>query len=239
MLTPDTIREVKSRGGVQAIAVSHPHFYTGVAAWAEAFDAPVFIHAKDRQWVTEPCSRITFWEGGCHLPSHQAHHTKRACMLALRIGPAFPGTTVPYWPEKCTTSDCPTSLHPGKSSNTGCECWRTQDWTGCRPMQGRSARAEVLSCVLYAQEMRRSCLEAPGCSGWAGTFRAARCCTGALVLAARAFSVQVSHTPSTDMTGYCIEQASPWTIPGRRETCACDAHRDIPVYLYINILPGP
>ncbi|CAL5227191.1 g10108 [Coccomyxa viridis] len=30
VLTPDTIREVKSRGGVQAIAVSHPHFYTGV-----------------------------------------------------------------------------------------------------------------------------------------------------------------------------------------------------------------
>ena len=68
VLTPDTIEEVQSKGGVQAIAISHPHFYTGMAAWAEAFDAPVFIHAKDRQWVTEPCSRITFWEGG-HPPT--------------------------------------------------------------------------------------------------------------------------------------------------------------------------
>ncbi len=31
---------------------------TGTAAWAKEFFAPIYIHAKDRQWVTEPCSRI-------------------------------------------------------------------------------------------------------------------------------------------------------------------------------------
>ena len=66
VLTADTIKEIRSRGGVQAIAISHPHFYTGMAAYAEEFNAPVFIHAKDKHWVTEPCSRITFWEGKSH-----------------------------------------------------------------------------------------------------------------------------------------------------------------------------
>ena len=87
VLTPNTIREVKSRGGIQAIAVSHPHFYSGMAAWAEAFDAPVFIHARDKEWVTEPCSRISFWEGACHLLYHHANQTYRACKLAPRIVP--------------------------------------------------------------------------------------------------------------------------------------------------------
>ena len=34
-----------------------------MAAWAEEFDAPIYIHAKDRQWVTEPCSKIEYWQG--------------------------------------------------------------------------------------------------------------------------------------------------------------------------------
>ena len=63
VLTPEAIEEVSGRGGVQAIAISHPHFYTGMVAWAQAFDAPIYIHAKDRRWVTEPCSSIQFWEG--------------------------------------------------------------------------------------------------------------------------------------------------------------------------------
>lgn len=63
ILTPETVKEVRSRGGLQAIAISHPHFYTGVAAWAGEFDVPVYIHAMDRQWVTEPCDKIQLWEG--------------------------------------------------------------------------------------------------------------------------------------------------------------------------------
>ena len=63
VLTSEAVKEVCRRGGVQAIAISHPHFYTGMAAWAQQFDVPIFIHAKDRQWVTEPCSSIQYWEG--------------------------------------------------------------------------------------------------------------------------------------------------------------------------------
>ena len=63
VLTPETKERIQQLGGIQAIAISHPHFYTGMAAWAEAFDAPVYVHEKDRQWVTQPSERITFWSG--------------------------------------------------------------------------------------------------------------------------------------------------------------------------------
>jgi hypothetical protein len=31
--------------------------------WAHAFDAPVYIHAADRQWIARPDDAVVFWEG--------------------------------------------------------------------------------------------------------------------------------------------------------------------------------
>jgi hypothetical protein len=31
--------------------------------WAHAFDAPVYIHAADREWVARPDDSIVLWEG--------------------------------------------------------------------------------------------------------------------------------------------------------------------------------
>src|SRR5437899_6382945 len=63
LLDQKTIAEVKARGGIRAIAISHPHFYSSMVEWAEHFDAQVFLHAKDRQWVMRESPRIHFWEG--------------------------------------------------------------------------------------------------------------------------------------------------------------------------------
>lgn len=62
-LTAETKRRVQEMGGIQAIAISHPHFYTGMADWAAAFDAPVYIHELDKQWVTQPSDKIQHWTG--------------------------------------------------------------------------------------------------------------------------------------------------------------------------------
>ena len=63
LLDDETIAEVNERGGIRAIAISHPHYYTTMVEWAERFDAPVFLHAGDREWVMRKSSRIQFWEG--------------------------------------------------------------------------------------------------------------------------------------------------------------------------------
>jgi hypothetical protein len=59
----DMIRGVTELGGISAIAVSHPHFYGSMIEWAHAFDAPVYIHAKDRQWIARPDDAIILWDG--------------------------------------------------------------------------------------------------------------------------------------------------------------------------------
>ena len=65
-LDDDLIAQVKELGGVAAIAISHPHFYGSMIEWAHAFDAPVYIHASDRQWVARPDDAVVFWEGDTH-----------------------------------------------------------------------------------------------------------------------------------------------------------------------------
>src|SRR5712691_3378550 len=59
----DLIGAIRALGGVSAIAVSHPHFYGSMIEWAHAFDAPVYIHARDRQWIARPDDAVVLWAG--------------------------------------------------------------------------------------------------------------------------------------------------------------------------------
>jgi hypothetical protein len=53
-------------GGIQAIAISHPHFYGSMTEWAHEFGAPVYIHSRDREWVARPDPLVRFWTGETH-----------------------------------------------------------------------------------------------------------------------------------------------------------------------------
>lgn len=54
---------IRSKGGIKAIAFSHPHFYSNINQWAETFDALVYIHRNDEQWVFNRGKNIRFWAG--------------------------------------------------------------------------------------------------------------------------------------------------------------------------------
>ena len=54
---------VAEAGGLDTIAISHPHYYTTMIEWAERFDARVLLHEADRNWVMRPSARIEFWSG--------------------------------------------------------------------------------------------------------------------------------------------------------------------------------
>ena len=62
-LDDDLLAQVADLGGVDAIALSHPHFYGSMIEWAHAFEAPVYIHEYDRQWVARPDESVVFWSG--------------------------------------------------------------------------------------------------------------------------------------------------------------------------------
>lgn len=65
LLDEETTRAIHDRGGIAAIAVSHPHFHSAMVDWSRAFgDAPIYIHEGNREWVLRPDPRVTLWKGG-------------------------------------------------------------------------------------------------------------------------------------------------------------------------------
>jgi hypothetical protein len=62
-LDETTAAFVRSKGGLKGIAVSHPHYYSLMAAWAETFDCPIYLHKADSEWVMDKTNRIRFFDG--------------------------------------------------------------------------------------------------------------------------------------------------------------------------------
>ena len=86
----DTVKALNELGGVDAIAISHPHFYDAMVEWSQAFqDAPIYLHKDNEPWVMRPDKRIVYWEGETFnlLPD----------VTLIRCGGHFPGSTVLHW----------------------------------------------------------------------------------------------------------------------------------------------
>jgi hypothetical protein len=84
-----TLETIQGFGGVNAIALSHPHYYGTQVTWAEKLDVPIYIHEDDRQWVMEMSPQIEFWSGEVlELTDGLTLH---------RLGGHFKGGTVLHW----------------------------------------------------------------------------------------------------------------------------------------------
>jgi hypothetical protein len=91
LLDDTTERRIRGMGGLAAIAISHPHYYTTHRAWSQAFGAPVWLHADDAGWVQRPHARLRHWTG-------ETQALGRGVTL-IRCGGHFEGATVLHWAE--------------------------------------------------------------------------------------------------------------------------------------------
>ncbi len=84
-----TVDAVRQLGGLKAIAVSHPHFYSSMVEWSHAFHAPIYLHASNGEWVMRPDPAIAYWDGDTHSLGDG--------LTLIRCGGHFPGSTVLHW----------------------------------------------------------------------------------------------------------------------------------------------
>lgn len=84
-----TIDAVRRAGGIAAIAISHPHFYSSCVEWSQAFDAAVHLPAVDSEYVTRPSNAIHYFDTDEKelLPG----------VRVVRVGGHFHGSTVLHW----------------------------------------------------------------------------------------------------------------------------------------------
>lgn len=92
LVNADTVEMVRRLGGIDAIAVSHPHYYSSMIDWSRAFgNIPIYLHADDRQWVQRPDPTIQFWSGETY--------SLGGGITLIRVGAHFPGFQALHWAE--------------------------------------------------------------------------------------------------------------------------------------------
>jgi glyoxylase-like metal-dependent hydrolase (beta-lactamase superfamily II) len=92
LLDEAVVEAIKALGGISAIAISHPHYYSSMVEWSRAFGGvPIYLHAADRQWVMRPDQALVFWQGETR--------TLDDGLTLVRCGRHFDGGTALHWSE--------------------------------------------------------------------------------------------------------------------------------------------
>jgi glyoxylase-like metal-dependent hydrolase (beta-lactamase superfamily II) len=90
LVDDEAVRAVRTRGGLDAIAISHPHFYSAMVEWSRAFGGvPIYLHADDREWIMRPDQAIKTWSGDERVIAPG--------LTLIRCGGHFAGSAVLHW----------------------------------------------------------------------------------------------------------------------------------------------
>lgn len=89
LIDDETIARIRDLGGISKIAISHPHYYTTMVEWSRAFDAPIYIHEAERQWVMRPDAAVQFWQGETLALGEG--------LTLVRCGGHYEGSQVLHW----------------------------------------------------------------------------------------------------------------------------------------------
>ncbi len=90
LLDNATIDLIKGLGGVVAMAISHPHYYSTMVDWAHALDCPIWLHEADREYVPQPDPSLHFWSG--------ATKTLLGDITLINAPGHYDGATMLHWP---------------------------------------------------------------------------------------------------------------------------------------------
>ena len=86
LLDEETINFIKEKGGLKAIAFSHPHFYSNMNEWTDEFNCPIYIHENDKPWIFNPGPQLQLW-GGDEKPLWDG-------ISLVHVGGHFPGSSM-------------------------------------------------------------------------------------------------------------------------------------------------
>lgn len=92
VITDEALQAIAKKGGVAAIAISHPHFFSTMVDWSRALGGvPIYLHEDHRDYVMRPDPAIEYWTG----------ETREIApgITLIRTGGHFTGSTVLHWAD--------------------------------------------------------------------------------------------------------------------------------------------
>ena len=92
LVSDAAVANLNAVGGLRAIAISHPHFFSAMVEWSEALGgAAIYLHDDLRRYVTRPSAHIHYWSGET-LSLGQG-------ITLIRCGGHFSGSTALHWAD--------------------------------------------------------------------------------------------------------------------------------------------
>jgi glyoxylase-like metal-dependent hydrolase (beta-lactamase superfamily II) len=91
-LDDEIVSRIGTEGGLAAIAISHPHYYTAMVEWAHTFGCPIYLHEAERKWVMRPDPAVRFWSGETS--------DLGGGLTLVRCGGHFEGGQVLHWASR-------------------------------------------------------------------------------------------------------------------------------------------
>lgn len=94
-----TVDFIKEKGGLRAIVISHPHYYSTHLEWAKTFECPVIVAKDDEAWLNraDPDGRRRL----CTAASEEVVEG----VTAVKTGGHFPGSLVLLWKKHLMIAD--------------------------------------------------------------------------------------------------------------------------------------
>jgi glyoxylase-like metal-dependent hydrolase (beta-lactamase superfamily II) len=92
LLDDEIAERIRAEGGLAAIAISHPHYYTAMIEWAHTFGCPIYVHEAERKWVMRPDPAVRFWDGETRELG--------GGLTLIRCGGHYEGGQVLHWAER-------------------------------------------------------------------------------------------------------------------------------------------
>ncbi|KAK3673093.1 hypothetical protein LTR78_006933 [Recurvomyces mirabilis] len=119
-LDAETVDRINDFGGLKAIVISHPHYYSTWADWSRTFSCPVYVGAHDKEWLGQIHREGT--ELRFLIDIHTPLLHPESGVTAILAGGHFPGSLLLHWKQAKSlfiadtifTSPSATNPVPGK-----------------------------------------------------------------------------------------------------------------------------
>ena len=90
LVTDEAVARIQAQGGLRAIAISHPHFFTAMNQWSEALGGvPIVLHQELQRHVVNEGPNVRYWSG-------ETNSLGQGITL-VRGGGHFTGSTWLHW----------------------------------------------------------------------------------------------------------------------------------------------
>lgn len=97
--------KINELGGLEAIVISHPHYYSLWVDWSRTFRCPIYVGAPDKEWLNRmdvPGAEVRFLE---ETYTSIPVRGKDVGVNAILTGGHFPGSLLLHWEKNLFNAD--------------------------------------------------------------------------------------------------------------------------------------